>query len=57
MLRSVPPRCLAFLLVLVGLGCEPTIPEGRFECVVDEDCPPLLICDVRNERCYRPDGG
>lgn len=60
-------RARLALLVLLGalaLGCEPTIPEGRFACVADDDCPPGLVCRENLARCYRtatpddaPDGG
>ncbi|HJL16188.1 MAG TPA: hypothetical protein RMH99_11050 [Sandaracinaceae bacterium LLY-WYZ-13_1] len=47
------PRTLLFglLVVLLG-GCEPVIPEGRFACVEDDDCPPGQVCRTRVSRCY-----
>lgn len=51
------PRRLMLVICLLGLGCTPSIPEGRFECDVDEDCPPAFHCDTRVNRCYAPDGG
>jgi len=38
---------------LVSLtACEPTIPEGRFACESDEDCPDELVCRTRVRRCF-----
>jgi len=44
-------------LCLFALGCEASIPEGRFVCESDGDCPPGQLCLLTNERCYVPDGG
>ena len=50
-------RRLALLICLLALGCTPSIPEGRFECDTDEDCPPAFHCETTVDRCYAPDGG
>ena len=59
-------RALLALPLLAALGgCEAKIPEGRFACESDEDCPPGLVCRPERARCYetrsdpepRPDGG
>jgi len=39
------------------VGCEASIPEQRFECDVDADCPPGQVCDMTRDRCHFPDGG
>jgi len=46
---------MAFLVS--ALGCEASIPEQRFECDSDTDCPPEQRCDVARNRCHLPDGG
>jgi hypothetical protein len=38
------------LAVLLALQCVPTVPEGRFRCELDIDCPPNMKC--RDQRCY-----
>lgn len=56
----LPPMTRALLigaLLVLCVGCEPSIPEGVFECDVDEDCPPEQRCDLRLSRCFTPDGG
>ena len=58
-------RIAWLLLSLLVLACEPQIPEGRFSCATDEDCPPALVCRANVSRCYAtqvdagpaPDGG
>lgn len=47
-----------FLFVLV-LGCEATPPEGRFDCMSDDDCPEEMVCRPLEMRCYYTlgDGG
>ena len=46
-----------WLWMVLAVGCEASIPDGRFECVADSDCPPGQRCDVERERCVYPDGG
>jgi hypothetical protein len=63
----LPWRTLPLVLALAPLvhACEPEIPEGRFACTADEDCPPGLVCRTNVARCYAsaeaerppPDGG
>lgn len=43
---------LAFVVVASALGCEANIPEGRFTCGSNEDCPPGLVCRTNVSRCY-----
>ena len=43
-------------LLLLASECEPDIPEGRFECDTDADCPPGQVCQLEDDRCYTPDG-
>ncbi|MGE0784519.1 MAG: hypothetical protein AB7S26_02445 [Sandaracinaceae bacterium] len=43
---------LAAVLFGCLLGCEPTVPEGKFACIVDTDCPPDMVCRVPPGRCY-----
>ncbi len=43
---------LAALLSLLALGCEPTVPEGRFACDTDEDCPDEMVCRLERHRCF-----
>lgn len=57
-------RTLALLALIAGLlgACEPSIPEGVFDCETDADCPPDLVCRDGPQRCYLtrepvPDGG
>lgn len=45
-------RVGALALGLALFGCQPQITEGRFGCVVDEDCPPELVCRPEIGRCY-----
>ncbi len=46
-------RRLASLLVLIFLfACEPAVPEGRFACERDEDCPEEMVCRAPAQRCY-----
>lgn len=57
MLRAMPRRwlVLAFLLFApAAIGCEADIPEGRFGCTADDDCPPEMVCRTNVARCYRP---
>jgi len=55
-----PPSMFRALIVATLLlwtsECEPTIPEGRFECDTDADCPPGQVCQLEDDRCYTPDG-
>jgi len=44
-------------LLLLALGCTPSIPEDRFACDTDEDCPPTFHCHLAVHRCDAPDGG
>lgn len=67
MRRVMARRWLALLLLVSAAavtGCEAEIPEGRFGCLADEDCPPEMVCRTNVARCYRtrapddaPDGG
>jgi hypothetical protein len=51
-------RLASILMVPAVMGlvsltaCEPTIPEGRFACESDEDCPDELVCRTRVRRCF-----
>ncbi|MFK7990589.1 MAG: hypothetical protein AB8I08_31495 [Sandaracinaceae bacterium] len=43
------------LCVLVSLplvACEATIPEGRFACEADADCPEGMVCRPERSRCF-----
>jgi hypothetical protein len=41
------------LMVLTWIpACEPSLPEGRFACEADEDCPDELVCRTRVRRCF-----
>jgi len=55
-----PPRMFRALIVatllLLASECEPDVPEGRFDCDTDADCPPGQVCAPANDRCYTPDG-
>lgn len=42
----------ALVLLLSLAACEPTVPEGRFACETDEDCPDELVCRTRVRRCF-----
>ncbi len=53
MLRALTAACL----ILIALGCEASVPDGRFACDVDDDCPPGQRCDLDRDRCHLPDGG
>lgn len=53
------------MLAVLCLACEPVVPEGRFACTTDEDCPDEMVCRGNVSRCYsthvdagrRQDGG
>ncbi|MBX3274096.1 MAG: hypothetical protein KF729_27770 [Sandaracinaceae bacterium] len=47
------------LLTLFALtsACTPAIPDGRFACAADDDCPPGQRCALPRGRCHLPDGG
>jgi hypothetical protein len=38
-------------LALLG-ACTPTIPEGRFVCSDDDDCPMEMVCRTNVRRCF-----
>ncbi len=57
MLRTMTRALAVLALTLSALGCTPSIPDGRFECDRDEDCPPGQRCELALERCYAPDSG
>jgi hypothetical protein len=44
-------RWLAFSVCLLA-ACTPTLPEGRFACAADEDCPEEMVCRAARGRCY-----
>jgi hypothetical protein len=44
---------LVTTLLFASLGCEPTVPEGRFACQSDADCPDEMVCRPQVRRCYR----
>jgi hypothetical protein len=44
-------RWLAFSVCLLA-ACTPTLPEGRFACASDEDCPEEMVCRAARGRCY-----
>jgi hypothetical protein len=51
-------RFALVLLTLLGLiGCEARIPDGRFACETDGDCPPGQTCRIAVGRCFGPDAG
>ncbi len=52
-------RAVAVALLLLVLGCEPVVPEGRCACATDEDCPDEMVCRPERGRCYATlaDGG
>lgn len=52
MLAGMFARLLALSMLALAAGCQPTIPEGRYVCTVDEDCPPEFVCRTRSSRCY-----
>ena len=52
MLAGMFARLLALAALALAAGCQPTIPEGRYACAVDEDCPPEFVCRA-SARCYR----
>lgn len=61
-MRSVTTTVFALLcLTTLSSGCEIDVPEGRYRCDGDEQCPPDLVCDLSRNRCYRDlparDGG
>jgi hypothetical protein len=50
-------RALAFGLfaasaLVLASACTPTVPEGRFGCETDEDCPDEMVCRLPRGRCY-----
>lgn len=48
-----PMRPLAVSLFACALSaCVPTIPEGRFACDSDDDCPTGMVCRPERGRCY-----
>ncbi|MCZ7682752.1 MAG: hypothetical protein M5U28_29745 [Sandaracinaceae bacterium] len=50
----------AFALSALALGaCTPVVPEGRFACLTDDDCPDEMVCRTERGRCYatRADAG
>lgn len=55
--------CLVVLATLPLVACEATIPEGRFACESDADCPEGMVCRPERLRCFstladeNPDGG
>ena len=51
MLRAMHRIGLAFLF-LFAIACEPTVPEGRYQCETDDDCPEEMVCRVEVNRCY-----
>ncbi len=43
----------AFALSALSLGaCTPVVPEGRFACLTDDDCPDEMVCRAERGRCY-----
>ncbi len=48
------PLLVVVSSILLALGCEFAIPEGRFACSTDSDCPPGLRC--AGTRCTAGDG-
>jgi hypothetical protein len=44
-------RALAFALWLFA-ACSPTLPEDRFACRTDEDCPEEMVCRTARGRCF-----
>lgn len=42
---------VSLLLCLLG-ACEPIVPQGRFACATDEDCPDEMVCRSSRGRCY-----
>lgn len=52
-MRLASMLMLPAVMGLVSLtACEPSIPEGRFACESDEDCPDELVCRTRVRRCF-----
>ena len=48
-----PMRMLGpIALALFTLACEAVIPEGRYACTSDEDCPDEMVCRTHVSRCY-----
>lgn len=48
-----PMRGLALTISLLALAaCEPAIPEGRFACDNDGDCPHAMVCRTNVHRCF-----
>lgn len=45
----------AFALALGLLGCTGTIPEGRFACATESECPDGWVCGA-DQRCYSGSG-
>lgn len=39
-------------LALVLVACTPIVPEGRFACLTDDDCPDEMVCRPERGRCY-----
>lgn len=53
-------RRAAFSLLVFALSaCEPVVPEGRFACETDDDCPDEMVCRPSRGRCFltRSDSG
>lgn len=47
------PRVVLWVLVSLPLvACEATIPEGRFACEADADCPEGMVCRPERLRCF-----
>lgn len=49
-------RAAVSLLVFALGACEPTVPEGRFACDTDDDCPDEMVCRPSRGRCYLTHG-
>lgn len=47
-------RCLPLSFALALLGCA--IPDGRFGCSDDSDCPSGFVCRESDDRCWRTGG-
>lgn len=46
-------RWIAPWLLLVSLAsCEARVPEGRFACEDDGDCPAEMVCRSPEQRCF-----
>lgn len=44
--------CASILVFGLFTACAATVPEGRFACEGDDDCPDEMVCRTDVQRCY-----